>query len=410
MKGTIITIGDEILLGQITDTNSAWLGNEMNLMGIDVVSMLTISDKKADIHNALDLSLAKSDVIVMTGGLGPTKDDITKHALAEYFDSGLTLDEALLAKIKGYFDKRDIPFLEAHEAQCYMPDKSTSLINNMGTAPGMLFEKDGRYILSMPGVPYEMKHIFSNSFAPHWQKINTSELIISHRTIRTVGIGESRIAETIDDIIQTLPEDISMSYLPSLGEVKLRLTARSAHDKTEVLDDYVAQISERIPSLIYGYGKMSLAEGLQRDLMAKGLTLSTAESCTGGYLAHKLTEVPGSSKYYMGSIVAYDYSPKKSLLGVTQHTLDEHGAVSEETVKEMLAGLLDRFGTDLGIAISGIAGPGGGMPTKPVGTIWMAYGSKTEVKTKKLSLAKDRLKNIQYTGIAGMNALRRFIM
>ena len=305
MKGTIVTIGDEILLGQITDTNSAWLGNRLNMIGIDVIGMATISDKIEDIHQALNQYMAVSDLVVMTGGLGPTKDDITKKALAEYFDSGLSMDEGLKAKVKGYFDKRNIPFLEAHEVQCLMPDKATSLTNNMGTAPGMLFEKEGKYVLSMPGVPYEMKYIFDNSFVSAWQKLVTSDTVIKHKTIRTVGMGESRIAEQIADIVETLPEQISMSYLPSLGEVKLRLTARSDKDLSEQVDYYSQQIENRIGDLIYGYGKMSLAEALQRDMKAKGMTLSTAESCTGGYLAHKLTEVPGSSSYYVGSCLLY---------------------------------------------------------------------------------------------------------
>ncbi len=409
MKGTIVTIGDEILLGQIIDTNSAWLGNRLNMIGIDVIRMATISDKAQDIHQVLDQYLAVSDLVVMTGGLGPTKDDITKKALAEYFDSDLSLDEELKARVKGYFDKRGIPFLKAHEVQCLMPDKATSLTNNMGTAPGMLFERGSKYVLSMPGVPYEMKYIFDNSFVSVWQKMVTSDTVIKYKTIRTVGMGESRIAEQIEDIVASLPEQISMSYLPSLGEVKLRLTARSDKDLTEQVDYYSQQIENRIGDLIYGFGKMTLAEAVQRDMLAKGKTLSTAESCTGGYLAHKLTEVPGSSGYYMGSIIAYDYQPKSNLLSVSNQTLESYGAVSEETVTEMLHGLLEKFNTDMGIAVSGIAGPGGGTPDKPVGTIWLAYGTATDYRTKKLSLAKDRLKNIQYTAVYGMNALRRFV-
>lgn len=409
MKGTIVTIGDEILIGQITDTNSAWLGNEMTQLGIEVVEILTISDKVASIQTALDSSLAKSDLVVLTGGLGPTKDDITKKAIADYVGSELYLDEELVARIKTYFDTRGIPFTEAHKAQCYMPVKSKSLTNELGTAPGMLFEHKGKHILSMPGVPYEMKNIFSNSFLSSFAPLKNSALKIYHRTIKTVGMGETRIEEKITDIVADLPSDISMSYLPSLGTVKLRLTARSEEDKSVVVDGFVERIVERIPTLVFGYDKTTLAESLQESMIAKGLTVTTAESCTGGYLAHQLTVVPGSSRYYMGSIIAYDYEPKKSLLNVSPSTLEKYGAVSEETVKEMLAGLLDCMGSDLGIAISGIAGPGGGMPDKPVGTIWMAWGSKSEVRTYKLTLSKNRVKNIEYTAMAAMNALRKFI-
>ena len=410
MKGIIVTIGDEILIGQITDTNSAWLGREMSNLGIDVIGMMTIPDKTPDIHRALDLTKAQADIIIMTGGLGPTKDDITKKALAEYFDSDMYLDEKLLARIKAYFDKREIPFLESHEVQCYMPTRAINLFNKLGTAPGMLFSEKGLHVLSMPGVPYEMKWIFENSFKPEFEKLNLDKRHIYHKTIKTVGVGESRIAEQISDIIENLPEDISMSYLPSIGQVKLRLTSRSEEDKSTVVNKYVSQIEERIPKLIFGYDQTTLAESLQNLLIEKGLTLSTAESCTGGYLAHQLTLVPGSSKYYMGSIVAYDYTPKKELLNVKSSTLENTGAVSEETVTEMLQGLLDKFNTDLGVAISGIAGPGGGTPEKPVGTIWLAYGSRHEIKTKKLQVAKDRELNIKYTAVAAMNRLRKFVL
>jgi len=391
MKGTIVTIGDEILIGQIIDTNSAWLGNEMTMLGINVVNMLTIADNKRAIHKAMDEALAMSDLVVVTGGLGPTKDDITKKALADYVGSDMFLDHELVALIKGYFDARSIPFLEAHQAQCYMPKDAKKLKNDMGTAPGMLFEKDGKHILSMPGVPYEMKYIFSNSFMPELRRLRQGDSKIYHRTIRTVGKGETQIAERIAYILDDLPADISMSYLPSVGEVKLRLTARSHTDKKAVVDTFVERIVDRIPKLVFGYGKTTLAESLQQTMIEKGLSLSTAESCTGGFLAHRLTSVAGSSGYYMGSIIAYDYEPKKTLLKVNPTTLEKYGAVSEETVREMLAGLLERLGTDLGVAISGIAG-------------------KEEILTHKLLLTKNREKNIEYTAKAAMNALRKFVL
>ncbi len=409
MKATIVTIGDEILIGQITDTNSAWLGDELTKLGIEVVSMMTISDKKEDIHRALELSV-DSDLVVCTGGLGPTKDDITKKAIADYVGSDLVMDEALSQKIEAYFMRIGIPFLEAHREQCLMPEKAQSLTNEMGTAPGMLFKKGKRHILSMPGVPHEMKWIFHNSFAPLLDTLRETPLKIYHKTIKTVGRGESRIAEDIQDIVDELPPYISMSYLPSLGSVKLRLTARHAEDKTKEVDAFVSRIVKRIHFLVYGYDKTTLEESLRDMLIEKGLKVATAESCTGGFLAHRLTSVPGSSGYYMGSIIAYDYGPKKTLLGVAPATLESVGAVSEETVKEMLAGLFTRFEVDLGVAVSGIAGPGGALPDKPVGTIWMAWGSSTQVHTRKLTLTKNRIKNIEYTAVAAMNALRKFCL
>lgn len=408
MKATIITIGDEILIGQITDTNSAWLGDELTKLGIQVEQMMTIPDTREAIHQALQWAIASSDLVVCTGGLGPTKDDITKKAIADFVGTDLVMDEALSTKIEGYFLKRGIPFLDAHREQCLMPKAARSLTNEMGTAPGMLFEHDGSHILSMPGVPYEMKWIFQNSFVPLLEELGERAFKIYHKTIKTVGRGESRIAEEIQDIVDELPAYISMSYLPSLGQVKLRLTARHAEDKSAEVNGYVERIVQRIDHLVFGYDKTTLSESLRDLMIAKGLKVATAESCTGGYLAHRLTMVPGSSRYYMGSVVAYDYEPKKSLLDVSSATLEQTGAVSEETVKEMLAGLLLRFDVDLGVAISGIAGPGGGMPDKPVGTIWLAWGSSTEVRTRKLQLTKDRVKNIEYTAVAAMNALRKF--
>jgi len=408
MKATIITIGDEILIGQITDTNSAWLGDELTKLGIRVVQMMTIPDTHEDIHQALTWAERNSDLIVCTGGLGPTKDDITKKALADYVGTELVMDEALSQRIEAYFIKRGTPFLEAHREQCLMPKAARSLTNEMGTAPGMLFEHKGTHILSMPGVPYEMQWIFHNSFVPVLNALGDQAFRIYHKTIKTVGRGETRIAEEIKDIVDALPPYISMSYLPSLGQVKLRLTARHPEDKSAEVESFVQRIVQRIEPLVFGYDKVTLSESLGGLLLTKGLKVATAESCTGGYLAHQLTAVSGASRYYMGSVIAYDYEPKKSLLEVSPSTLEQTGAVSEETVKEMLRGLHKRFSVDLGVAISGIAGPHGGLPDKPVGTIWLAWGSKTEVYTRKLQLTKDRVKNIEYTAVAAMNALRKF--
>lgn len=410
MKASIITIGDEILIGQILDTNSAWLGNELTLLGIEIVEMKTIPDNTEAIQAALRAGSERSELILCTGGLGPTKDDITKKAIADHVGSELAFDQALHDKVKGFFDKRGIPFLEAHREQCLMPTQAESLNNDMGTAPGMLFSHEGTHIVSLPGVPHEMKWIFHNSFVPRLSALKTFPFKIYHRTIKTVGRGESRIASEIEDLLTGLPPYISMSYLPSLGEVKLRLTARHAEDKSAEVDACVARLTERLGHLVYGYDKTSLPDGLRDLMLSRGLKVATAESCTGGYLAHRLTSVSGSSGYYMGSVISYDNSVKTTLLNVSSDTLRDHGAVSEETVREMLAGLHERFDVDLGVAVSGIAGPGGGTPTKPVGTIWLAWGTKDEVKTKKLQLTKNRIKNIEYTAVAAMNALRKMAL
>jgi nicotinamide-nucleotide amidase len=410
MNAGIITIGDEILIGQIVDTNSAWLGEQLSLLGISVNTIVTVSDDIDTIKKSLDKVLPDLDLIIMTGGLGPTKDDITKKALAEYFSSEMVFDEPTYTKIKGFFDLRGIPFLEAHKDQCYMPSKAEILTNNMGTAPGMLFTEDGKMVLSMPGVPYEMKWIFNNSFSPIIQERIKSNKFIYHRTIKTIGRGESSIAESIADLLEDLPEHTSIAYLPSIGSVRLRLSSISDRDTTEEVEHHVGLIRERLGKLVYGMDKDSIEGSLLDLYKTKNLSIGTAESCTGGLVAHRLTSVPGSSQVYQGSIVSYSYALKESLLNVSQATLQEHGAVSEETVVEMLDGLLESLKVDVGVAISGIAGPGGGTTDKPVGTIWMAWGSRNNKKTKLLNLSKDRRHNIQYTSVAALNALRLFAL
>lgn len=410
MKATIITIGDEILIGQIIDTNSAWLGEQLSLLGIKVHQIISISDTPEDIKHTVDQQMATSDILILTGGLGPTKDDITKKALAEHFDSELKFDVKTFARIKKYFDSRGIPVLKAHEEQCYMPSKAEILDNDLGTAPGMLFSIDGKMILSMPGVPYEMKWIFQNSFLPIYMERVPTEKFIYHKTLKTVGKGETIIAEEIMDILDQFPPHMSIAYLPSIGSVRLRLSSISDIDTAAEVDRYADMIIERLGYWVYGTDKDDLETAVLELYRAKKMTLATAESCTGGLVAHRLTSVPGSSEVYQGSIVSYSYALKEKLLSVSHDTLINEGAVSERTVIEMLKGLLETSSVDVGIAISGIAGPGGGTPEKPVGTIWMAWGSKDNIKTKLLSLSKNRKLNIEYTSVLALNALRLFAL
>lgn len=408
MNASIITIGDEILIGQIIDTNSAWLGSQLALEGISMRQIVSISDEVTAIQKCVEEQLLKSDLIILTGGLGPTKDDITKKALADYFDSEMVFNQSVFDRIKSYFDRRGIPVLEAHKDQCYMPEKARILDNDMGTAPGMLFESEGKLILSVPGVPYEMKWIYYNQFLPLLKKIRPSDKVIFHRTIKTVGKGESRIASEIQDIVDSFPEYLSIAYLPSVGSVRIRLTSLTENDVSGEVLQYSDKITERIGRIVYGYDDQTLEKSVIDLYKKKNLSIGTAESCTGGYVAHRLTGVPGASEVYQGSVVAYSYPLKERLLQVSNETLIKHGAVSEETVIEMLNGLLDSLIIDVGVSISGIAGPGGGTMDKPVGTIWLAWGSKGDIKTKKLTLTKDRKLNIQYTGTAALNALRLY--
>jgi nicotinamide-nucleotide amidase len=411
MNAIIITVGDEILIGQVIDTNSAWIGSTFNNYGIDIKEILSVSDDLESIENAIRSSLKKADIVVMTGGLGPTKDDITKVAICNYFKVGNTFSQVTYDRIEKIFAKFGRPMKESHKDQCFMPDNATLLMNDMGTAPGMLFIEDAKILVSLPGVPFEMKHLITDRFLPYIKENYTLESKIYHKTIMTAGEGESFIADRIAHLIADMPEYIKMAYLPSLGSVRLRLTAKHTDEiliKNKV-DHYAQLICQELGSLVFGFDDQSLEETLLKIFTEKGLTLTTAESCTGGYLAHRLTSISGSSAYFLGSTVTYSNEMKMNLLKVKESTLSAHGAVSEETVKEMVMGLLTLTGSDYGISISGIAGPDGGSPEKPVGTIWIAVGNKNKIEAYKLNATKDRLRNIEYAANVAMNKLRLFI-
>jgi len=408
MKAAIVTIGDEILIGQIIDTNSVWISQQLTSYGIRVVESCSVTDDSRHIQDTVDRLLGIADMIIITGGLGPTHDDITKKALADYFNLEMEFDQQLFDTICRYFKKLSIPVTELHRQQCYMPEGIVSLENKMGTAPGMLFHTGRKRLVSLPGVPYEMKWIFENSLLPVLKESLPELSDIYHRTIRTAGLGETALHEKIKDIVDALPDNLSLAYLPSLGHVKLRVTSRD-HTGRKAVDEFADSITARLKHLVYGFDNESLESALRKGFMARSLSLSTAESCTGGFLSHRITSVPGSSDYYLGSVIAYDNKLKEKLLNVDPETIQQFGAVSEEVVVAMVKGLLEQTGSDIGIAISGIAGPGGGTAEKPVGTIWLAWGNSRIVKTKKIQLAKDRLKNIEFASITAMNSLRLFL-
>lgn len=411
MIAHIITIGDEILIGQIVDTNSAWMGQQLNMQGIQIGKIITVSDTQKDITEAVDLALSEADIILLTGGLGPTKDDITKKALADYFGVDMRFSESTYNRIQRLFQKFGKSMTEAHHEQSYMPANADLLMNKMGTAPGMWFEQEGKVLVSMPGVPHEMKYLMEAEVLPKLKKQFPGKPI-AHRTILTVGEGESRIAKRIDPFLEALPKNIKMAYLPGTGQVRLRMTGTDQDEKklNALLDQKVEELKPLISEFIYGYEKEKLEEVVGKILIEKGKTLATAESCTGGFLAHKITSVPGSSAYFMGSVIAYSNEVKMNQLQVKSSTLKMHGAVSEKTVKEMVKGALDLLKTDIAIAISGIAGPGGGTSEKPVGTIWIAIGNKNNTKTYQLNLWKDRMKNIEYTTTVALNVIRKFLL
>ena len=411
MKVQIITIGDELLIGQVVDTNSAWMGRELNKVGFEIEKIVSISDEEKDITTTLRAGLKEVDIVLLTGGLGPTKDDITKKALADFFNSKMVFDESTFNRIQRFFAKLGRSTTDAHMEQAYMPDRATILLNKLGTAPGMWFEQDGKVIVSMPGVPYEMKYLMEAEVIPKLlKKFNGSPVL--HRTICTVGEGESRLATRLTPYFDQFPGFLKVAYLPSIGKVRIRLTARGENQKElqQILDEKVKGIEAIVPDFVFGFDEETLENAIGAILQKQGKMMALAESCTGGYLAHQITSQPGCSAYFAGGLVTYSNELKKNILGVRPETLQEHGAVSEQTVLEMVAGCLKLTNADVAIAISGIAGPGGGTPDKPVGTIWVAVGDRKRQKTRLLKLGKDRLRNIQYTGTQALNMLRKFLL
>ncbi len=409
MTAYILTIGDEILIGQVTDTNATYMANALNDEGYDVIEHLSVADTRAGIRDGLDRALAVADVVLMTGGLGPTKDDITKKVLAEYVGTELVFHEdswERLVKIYARFGKEAG---KHHRVQCFLPATATVLTNERGTAPGMWLEHEGKILVSMPGVPYEMRYLVKNEVVPRLVAGNTDATRQRSLTILTAGEGESTIAEMIEAEEDSLPAHMSLAYLPNLGTVRLRLTTRGTDEAAmqAELTDYKDRIEAIIGYTVYGYGKEDLALAVQRRMQEKNLTLATAESCTGGSIAGMITGHPGSSGHFLGGIVAYDNAVKQNLLNVPAEILEAHGAVSQPVVEAMAEGARKALHTDYAIATSGVAGPGGGTEAKPVGTIWIAVAGPDGVKSRLLNAGKDRKRNVTYTMHQALESLRR---
>lgn len=400
----IITIGDEILYGQITDTNSQWIAEALSLLGIKVIRTLSIADTAEDIVAALNDGLPAADILLCTGGLGPTKDDVTKKTLCEYTGDHLEINPRAEAHIRTLFESRGLPFTEINRGQAAIPSRCEYLHNAAGTAPGMWFTVGEKAVISMAGVPSEMKYLMEHEVLPRIrERFETPPL--AHRYIKTIGIGESFLAEKIAQWEDRLPAHIRLAYLPSTAEVKLRLTAFGEGREAE-LEQKIREVLPLIQRYVYATEDISLEEAIGKLLLAQKATLSTAESCTGGNIAGQITRIAGSSAYFLGSVVSYANSAKLDILKVKSETLSNFGAVSEPTVIEMAEGVRRLTGSDFAVSTSGIAGPGGGTPEKPVGTIWMAATNGRETVTQKLSLNKDRLSNITYTTKAALNLLR----
>ena len=410
-QAVIITIGDELLIGQVVDTNSAWMAQELNKAGIRVARRVAVGDIWEEIWQALDEEQQHAGIILITGGLGPTADDITKPLLCKYFGGQMTVNEAARQNVLNIFTRLNRPIIERNLLQAEVPDNCTVIQNKRGTAPGMWFEKNGKIFVSMPGVPHEMKGMMEDDVIPELCKHFTFPHII-HRTLLTAGVGESFLADLIQDFEQKLPVHIKLAYLPNYGMVRLRLSA-TGFNKDETTKE-IDGLFETLQSLVKEYLVTNIDEPLERTvgkiLMEKNRTMCTAESCTGGYIAHLLTSIPGSSQFYDGSVISYSYKAKEDLLQVDKTILETKGAVSEEIVTQMAKGALKNIGSDYVIAVSGIMGPGGGMPDKPVGTVWVAIGNKEKIIAQKLSFRFDRTRNIQLTAANALNLLRKFIL
>lgn len=408
---SIITIGDELLIGQVIDTNSAWMAQELNKIGVPVKHRLAVGDSWDDIWQALDAEAAQVSVVLITGGLGPTADDITKPLLCEYFGGKMTINEGALNNVVSIFKRLNRPMIERNRKQAEVPDNCTVIQNKRGTAPGMWFEKAGVIYVSMPGVPHEMKGMMEDYVLPQLQQLLPQQSII-HRTLLTAGVGESFLADLIEDWETALPSSLKLAYLPNYGMVRLRLTG-SGTDKAQ-LETIITQEFEHLQTLVKEYLVTAEDEPMQqvvaRLLKQQNATLSTAESCTGGYIAHLITAQAGASEYFEGSVVAYSYEAKENLLGVDKLLLQTKGAVAEEVVTEMVKGALANFKTNYAIAVSGIMGPGGGSAEKPVGTVWVAVGNREKTVTQQFHFRFDRQRNIELTAMNTLNLLRKFIL
>lgn len=410
MKATVITIGDEILIGQTIDTNSAWIGRKFNELGVKLHEIISCGDSPEQIIDALNRAKSTSKIVLLTGGLGPTKDDLTKKTLVEYFNTELVLNQEVWERMKQIFEKRGKEVLEMNRSQAMIPKDGIMLPNMRGTAQGTWFERDGVVFISLPGVPHEMKHVMEAQVLPRLrEKFDFPKIV--HATLMTAGAGESVIASKLSDFEAQLPANIKLAHLPELGVVKLRLTGSGD------TDDIKAQVEEQkqkmkilLGDLVYAENEEKLEVTLGKLLFEQKATVSCAESCTGGFISHLFTSVPGSSRYFEGSVVSYSYNIKEKLLGVSNTTLNTVGAVSQECVAEMLIGLLQRTGTTYGIAVSGIAGPDGGTPDKPVGTVWIAVGTKEKQVIRKFQFFPSRMENIRVFAHAALNMLRLFML
>lgn len=410
MKSEIISIGNELLIGQTINSNAAWLGEELNKIGIEVERIITIPDTKKDITDSLTESMSRTNLVLITGGLGPTNDDITKYTLAEYFNSQLIIHKEVYDQVEKMLEKRSLPMNELNKKQAEIPEKAKIFINYAGTAPAMWFEKDDKVVVSMPGVPYEMKDFMTNQIIPSLKNHFKTPVII-HRNILTYGTFEAKLAEMLTDYEGQLPDNVTLAYLPSEGVIKLRLTGRGdvRSEVQKIIDNEASKLYKIIPGYIFGEQDVSLEKNIGVLLQKNQKTLCTAESCTGGMIAHKLITVPGSSNYFTGSVIAYSNKIKINELGVAPEILESKGAVSREVVEQMAMGVRKQFVTDYSVATSGIAGPTGGTEEKPVGTVWIAVSGDEGTYSRKYVFGSNRIRNINRSTLAALNLVRLYV-
>jgi nicotinamide-nucleotide amidase len=411
MRAEIITIGDEILIGQIIDTNSAWIAEQFNLNGIEIYQVTSVHDNHSHIMQALRDAEKRVDLVLLTGGLGPTKDDITKKALCDYFNTHLIFHEPTWQNIQNRFEKMKSALNKLNRDQALVPESCTVLPNGTGTAPGLWFEKNKTIFISLPGVPFEMKNIVEKEVLPRLLNYGKKKAIF-HKTVLTQGLPESKLAQKIEVWESSLPENIRLAYLPNPVSVRLRLSAHGTciSSLKEQVEVEINKLKQLIPGYIFGYDSDTLAGNTGKLLLEKGKTLSLAESCTGGYISHLITSVPGCSDYYKGSITAYSNEIKRNILGVEADTLHKYGAVSEQVVRQMAEGAMKIFGSDYAIATSGIAGPTGGNKEKPVGTVWIAVAGPTKTISRKYIFGDSRERNIIRSSQTALQLLRRIVI
>lgn len=405
MNIEIITIGDELLIGQVVDTNSAWMSRKMSGVGFDVVYITSIKDHKDAIYTAIEDGFGRADILLITGGNGPTKDDITKNTLCEYFDDQLVFDNEVLANIETLFKERNVVINELTRNQAMVPQNSTVIQNRVGTAPVLWFEKNGKILVSMPGVPFEMRWAMNEEVIPRLTKRFQTKTFLKH-VYYTQGMSESALAMYLNDFEEQLPHGFGLAYLPGGGIIRLRLSVKGAEHTAE-MDKQADKLKALLGDYLLAESEDPLQQLLGNTLKDKGMTISLAESCSGGYMAHLLTSIAGASAYFKGGIVSYADSTKVNLLHVKQSTLDMHGAVSQQVVEEMARGTAAVFGTDCAIAVSGIAGPDGGTDEKPVGTVWICTICQDAVVCKEYLFGKSRENNIRRSALMAMVQMLR---